>query len=235
MLYKNDFVKIMFQFQDVVYRDFTSRLIPNLDMEKIIGVRVPEIRRLAKQFMKERRGDCNDFMDSLPHIYLEENNLHGIMIAEIKEYEEAMRRTECFLPFVDNWGTCDIFSPKVFKNNSEDVLRRVLKWTESDMPYIVRYGVGVLLSNYLDHEFREEMLDIVASIKSEEYYVKMMVAWYFSTALVKQFEVTWPYIENKKLEPWTHNKAIQKAIESRRISHGQKELLRQLKVKVSRS
>ena len=150
---------------------------------------------------------------------------------EISDYEEAMRRTEEFLPHIDNWATCDLFSPKVFRKHPQAVYEKVLAWLQSKHPYTVRYGIGALLKHFLDEEFRQEMLDVVASVRSEEYYVKMMVAWYFATALIKQREATLPVILERRLEPWTHNKAIQKAIESRRIDAETKSRLRSLKIR----
>ncbi|MDO4765812.1 MAG: DNA alkylation repair protein [Eubacteriales bacterium] len=216
--------------KDEPYKDFNRKLIPNVPEESMIGIRTPELRKLAKKLWKEDRERCMDFMDSLPHTYFEENNLHAFFIEEIKDLEDTLKRTEQFLPYIDNWATCDTFSPKVFKKHPNFLLEYIRKWLKSDKTYTIRYGIGLLLSNYLDAEFQPEYLEWVCAVKSEEYYVKMMIAWYFSFALVKQYDVTLPVIKEQRLEKWTHNKAIQKARESSRISRERKEYLNSLKV-----
>lgn len=216
--------------KDEPYKDFNKKLIPNISEDTMIGIRTPHLRQLAKNLWKEDFQKCLDFMDDLPHIYFEENNLHAFFIEEIKDLEECLKRTEQFLPYIDNWATCDTFSPKIFKKHPDILLKYIKKWLKSDRTYTVRYGIGLLLSNYLDAEFRREYLEWVCSVKSEEYYVKMMIAWYFSFALVKQYEEALPIIKEQRLEKWTHNKAIQKARESSRIAKERKEYLNTLKI-----
>ncbi len=218
----------LFSLRDEKYKDFQCKLIPTIAAERVIGIRVPVLRAFAKRLSDE---EAKAFLAALPHEYYDENNLHAFLIERISDYEEAMRRTEEFLPHIDNWATCDLFSPKVFRKHPQAVYEKVLAWLQSKHPYTVRYGIGALLKHFLDEEFRQEMLDVVASVRSEEYYVKMMVAWYFATALIKQREATLPVILERRLEPWTHNKAIQKAIESRRIDAETKSRLRSLKIR----
>ena len=177
--------------------------------------------------------DCagEDFLHQLPHEYYDENMLHALLISEVKDYEECIRLTDTFLPFVDNWAVCDIMSPKVFAKHKKELLAKIKTWSKSSHVYTCRFGIEALMSHYLDKDFKSEYLQIPASAISGEYYVKMMVAWFFATALAKQWDATIPYIENKKLAPWTHNKTIQKAIESYRITPEQKAYLRSLKIK----
>ena len=170
-------------------------------------------------------------MDDLPHTYFDENQLHAFIVSELRDYEACLQEVERFLPYVDNWATCDQMSPKVFRKHHAELLGPIRRWIASDATYTVRFGVGMLMEHYLDDDFDPDYLDTVAAVKSEEYYVRMMVAWYFATALAKQYDATIPYVESRRLEPWTHNKAIQKAIESRRISPETKDYLRGLKVK----
>lgn len=224
-------LKDLFSFQDIEYKDFTSKLIPTVDKDLIIGVRTPILRNYAKKLFKEDEKQTFEFLNNLPHKYYEENNLHGCLIEQIKDFDFAMEYTEKFVPFIDNWATCDLFSPKVFKKYPNETYSYILDWIEDEKTYIIRYGIGLLLSNYLDENFKEEHLEIVSNIRSKEYYVNMMIAWYFATALAKQQNYAIKFIEDKKLDDWTHNKAIQKAIESRRITDEQKAYLRSLKVK----
>ena len=219
----------LFRLQDTAYRDFQSKIMPTVDAKTTIGVRTPELRRLAKQLAK--REDVGLFLDDLPHAYFDENQLHAFIVSELRDYETCLREVERFLPYVDNWATCDQMSPKVFKKHRVELLGPIRQWISSDATYTVRFGVGMLMEHYLDDDFDPAYLDMVAAIESEEYYVRMMVAWYFATALAKQYDAAIPYLEERRLEPWTHNKAIQKAIESRRISPEQKDYLRGLKVK----
>ena len=218
--------------KDENYRAFHAKLIPEIPYETIIGVRTPALRSYAKQVAK--LPEAETFIQELPHTYYEENNLHGALLSLLyrKDIEEFLEQLERFLPYVDNWATCDMLSPKIFKKFLPRVYEKVIEWLKSDHTYTVRFGIVTLLGYYLDDAFEPEMLDLVASVKSEEYYIKMAVAWYFSIALVKQYDITIPYIEKQVLEPWTHNKSIQKAIESRRISTEKKQYLRGLKVKV---
>ena len=200
-----------------------------LEIYSLIGIRVPVLRKFAKEFAKE--AECEYFLQQLPHEYYDENMLHGLLISQIKDYEECIRLTESFLPYIDNWAVCDIMSPKVFAKHKEELLAKIKTWSQSSHVYTCRFGIETLMTHYLDKKFKTEYLEIPASVRSDEYYVKMMVAWFFATALAKQWEATIPYIEQKRLAPWTHNKTIQKSIESYRISPEQKEYLRSLKIK----
>ena len=215
---------------DIPYRDFTAKLIPTIDKERIIGVRTPAMRSLAKELLKQQPKEAMAFLEKLPHYYYEENNLHAFIIAQLNDFEKVMQYTTQFLPYIDNWATCDTFAPKIFLKYPEDVLSYVLKWLKSNETYTVRYAIGVLLSNYLDEHFKTTHLDWVAAIRSEEYYINMMIAWYFTTALAKQYKATIPYIEAKTLTPFVQNKTIQKARESLRISAETKEYLLQFKL-----
>lgn len=215
----------LFALQDEKYRDFQRRLIPNIPPESIIGVRTPELKKLAK----EMSACPEEFLSELPHRYFEENQIHSFIIAGTKDFDECIRRLEKFLPYVDNWATCDQMSVKAFKKHTGELIGYVRKWIASDRTYTVRFGVGCLMSFYLDGEFRKEYLELAAGIRSGEYYVNMMTAWYFATALAKQYDAALPFIEQRRLDEWTHRKAIQKAIESYRINDEQKAFLRTLK------
>lgn len=228
---KSMFDTNLFQLKDEDYKVFNQKLVPNISLEDMIGVRIPALRKLAKKLFEERREACFAFMKELPHRYFEENNLHAFMIEQIKDVEESLEKTEEFLPYIDNWQTCDVFSPKIFKKYPDKVLELIRKCLNSEYCYTLRYGIGLLLSYFLEDEFKPCYLDWVADKHSEEYYVNMMIAWYFSEALVKQWDDTISVLEKRKLEIWTHNKAIQKAIESRRISDEKKSYLRGLKIK----
>lgn len=219
----------LFALQDLKYREFNSKLMPTVDPETVIGVRTPDLRKLAKEFAKTPQ--AAEFMKCLPHEYYEENNVHGFIIETIKDYDEAIAQLEIFLPYIDNWATCDLISPKVFKKHLPELLEKIKEWTKSGETYTVRFGIEMLMSHYLDAEFKAEYLEIPASVKSDEYYVNMMIAWYFATALAKQYDAALPYIENARLDKWTHNKAIQKAVESYRITAEQKAYLKTLKIK----
>lgn len=217
----------LFRLKDEKYRDFQSRLIPTIDESTMIGVRTPELRRLAKQMAK--RADSRDFLRQLPHVYFDENQLHAFMISEIKDYERCREEVRRFLPFVDNWATCDQMSPKVFKKHRRELLLEIREWIASDRTYTVRFAVGMLMEHFLSEDFDREYPEMVAGLRSEEYYVNMMIAWYFATALAKQYEAVLPFMEERKLDVWTHNKAIQKSVESSRITPEQKEYLKSLK------
>ena len=219
----------LFAMQDKQYAAFQAKLTPGVPVESFIGIRVPVLRKFAKEFTKE--SECKDFLHQLPHEYYDENMLHGLLISEVKDYEECIRLTDRFLPFVDNWAVCDIMSPKVFAKHKKELLTKIKTWSKSSHVYTCRFGIEVLMSHYLDKDFKAEYLEIPASVRSEEYYVKMMVAWFFATALAKQWDQAIPYIEQNRLAVWTHNKTIQKAIESYRITPEQKEYLRTLKIK----
>lgn len=210
----------LFKLQDTVYRNFHSSLMPGVDKEAVIGVRTPVLRAFAKKFSKTE--EAEQFMTELPHKYYEENNLHMMLIAQIKDYDKWISETEKFLPYIDNWATCDSPLPKCFDKNKEDVLERAKNWIATDATYVKRYGMGVMMRLFLDEDFKEEYIQLVAGVKSEEYYVNMMIAWYMATALAKQWNTVIPYIEQRKLSPWVHRKTIQKAVESYRITDEQK-------------
>ena len=215
--------------QDLKYRDFQAKLIPGMETEKMIGVRTPDLRKIAKQMVK--REDIGEFLENLPHEFFDENQVHAFVISELKDYGRCVQGVERFLPFVDNWATCDQMSPKVFKKHRPELLDSIKEWIRSEHTYTVRFAVGMLMQHYLDEDFDPEYPEMVAEVQSEEYYIRMMIAWYFATALAKQYEAVLPYIEERRLEPWTHNKTIQKAIESYRITPEQKEYLKSLKVR----
>lgn len=220
--------ELLFQLQDKGYRDFQSKLIPTIPAETIIGVRIPTIRKLAKEYGKDP--ESVEFLKQLPHTYYDENILHALLVAEIKDYEVCEKEVERFLPYVDNWAVCDIFSPKVFRKNKDKLIDKIREWTASDHPYTCRFGMEILMTHFLDEDFRVEYLEIPAAVHSGEYYVNMMIAWFYATALAKQWDAAVGYIEKKCLIPWTHNKTIQKARESYRITREQKEYLKTLKV-----
>ena len=220
--------ELLFQLQDKGYRDFQSKLIPTIPVETIIGVRIPAIRKLTKEYGKDQ--ESVEFLKQLPHTYYDENILHALLVAEIKDYEACVKEVERFLPYVDNWAVCDIFSPKVFRKNKDKLIDKIREWTASEHPYTCRFGMEMLMTHFLDEDFREEYLEIPAAVHSGEYYVNMMIAWFYATALAKQWDAAIGYIEKKCLDPWTHNKTIQKARESYRITRGQKEYLKTLKV-----
>lgn len=221
--------KELFSLQDLKYREMQVKIIPTVKPESIIGVRTPELRRMAKELGgKEGIGA---FLNDLPHQYFDENQLHAFILSGMKNYAECLAALERFLPYVDNWATCDQMSPKVFRKHRTELLKPIKKWIESDEPYTVRFGIGMLMEHYLDEDFNIAYPETVAKIRSEEYYVNMMTAWYFATALAKQYDAVLPFIENRRLDTWTHNKAIQKAIESYRITPEQKEYLRTLKIR----
>ena len=219
----------LFSLQDVKYRDFQGRLIPTAEARSMIGVRTPELRKYAKKLVKGE--GIQDFLKDLPHRYFDENQLHAFIISEIKDYDRCLEEVEAFLPYVDNWATCDQMSPKVFARRKEDLLHRIKDWIASGETYTVRFGIGMLMQHYLDEKFDPAYPEMVAGIRSEEYYINMMIAWYFATALAKQYDEVLPYLEEKKLDIWTHNKSIQKAVESRRITPEHKEYLKSLKIK----
>ena len=220
----------LFELQDKKYRDFHKKLMPTVDEKTIIGVRTPDSRKLAKEVAKSREAD--KFLDKLPHKYFDENQLHAFIVSGIKDYDEALKRVEEFLPYVDNWATCDQLSPKIFKKNLKDLYKHIREWIASDKTYTKRFGIGMLLEYYLDDEFELKYPRLVAKVRSDEYYVNMMVAWYFATALAKQWDSAVKFIEGRRLDVWTHNKAIQKACESFRVPDERKEYLKSLKVKI---
>ena len=222
----------LFQLQDEKYRDFQSKLIPNLEASVMIGVRTPELRKLSREMV--RRENIGEFLDALPHRYFDENQLHAFILSEIRDYDRCVEAVCRFLPYVDNWATCDQMSPKVFRRKRQALLPHIREWIDSGKTYTVRFGIGMLMSHFLDEVFDQTYAETVASIRSEEYYVNMMIAWYFATALVGHYEEILPFLEEKRLDPWTHNKAIQKAIESYRITEEQKAYLRTLRISAGR-
>ena len=219
----------LFALQDIEYKQFHSKLMPTINPDVIIGVRTPELRKLAKQLAKST--NVEKFLQELPHRYYEENNLHGFFIESIRDFDDCIAALNKFLPYVDNWATCDMMSPKVLKTNLPKFYEWVKVWIASGETYTVRFGVNMLMKYFLDEAFLPEYPALVASIRSEEYYVKMVVAWYFATALAKQYDAVLPYIKEHRLDVWTHNKTIQKAVESYRISLEQKTYLKALKIK----
>ncbi len=224
-----DLHKKLYELQDLKYRDMQIKIIPNIDPESVIGVRTPELKAMAKEMLKA--GDYMAFLGKLPHKYFEENQLHAFIISGIKDMDVCMEELEKFLPYVDNWATCDQMSPKIFKKHREILLIHIKKWITSGKTYSVRFGVGMLMEHFLDEDYDSKYPEMVAKLRSKEYYVNMMIAWYFATALAKQYESILPYIEEKRLDDWTHNKAIQKSVESRRITEEQKTYLKSLKVR----
>ncbi len=217
----------LFQLQDSEYKSFHSALMPTVDKEKVIGVRVPMLRKLAKDL--DKSGIGREFIKCLPHKYYEEDNLHAFIVEQIKDFDICISETEKFIKYIDNWATCDMFSPKIFSKNKDVIFSKSLEWINSDKTYVIRYGIGMLMRYFFDENFSEDILEIVAGIKNDEYYVNMMISWFFATALAKRYSETVVYLENDKLPVWIHNKTIQKAIESNRISPEIKKYLRTLK------
>lgn len=219
----------LFSLRDEKYADFTAGLIPTLPREKFIGVRTPALRTLAKEIYKS--SDYREFLSDLPHKYYEEDNLHGFIICQMKDIDECVSELRRFVPFTDNWATNDCVRPPVLKKHPERAFSLAEEYLRSENPYTLRFGIGLLLSWFLDENFDRTQLDLVAEIKSDEYYVNMMIAWYFATALAKQYESTLPFLENRRLSPRIHNKTIQKARESYRVSDERKAYLNTLKIK----
>ena len=247
-----ELVKKLLENQDLKYRDFHSSLLPNIDKKSIIGVRVPTMRKIAKEFVdsaKDAKGaakivpkDVAIFLDKLPHKYFEENQVHLFVVERIKNFDECLRRIEQFLPYIDNWAVCDGKSPKALLKDESQFLERIQAWLKSNHPYTVRFGVNMLMNYFLDERFDKRLLKWVAAIDeslfnddgraecpTDRYYVQMEIAWYFATALAKQWDAAFPYIKGRKFSAWTHAKTIQKACESYRITAEQKEILRKLK------
>ena len=222
-----DIIQELKNLSDEKYADFQAKLTPNVDRELFIGVRVPAVRKLAKEIYKS--GDYEAFLAELPHKYYDENMLHGLILSEFKNYDDCVAEVDKFLPHVDNWAVCDIMSPKCFKKNKDRLIDKIKEWSGSDKVYTARFGMEMLMSHYLDDDFRPEYLDIPVRVDIDDYYAKMMVAWFYATALAKQWDATIPYIKDGRLEVWTHNKTIQKARESYRITEEQKDYLKSLK------
>ena len=216
--------KQLFELQDLKYRDFHSKLMPETDKETVIGIRTPVLRKFAKEFAGTSEAEA--FLRQLPHRYYEENNLHMMLITGIKDYEKCMEEIQRFLPCIDNWATCDYPAPKCFARHKDQVLEEAKRWISSGETYVIRYGIGMLMRLFPDEDFSSEYLEMAAAVQSQEYYVNMMIAWYFATALAKQWDATVPYIEQHKLSDWVHRKTVQKAVESYRITPEQKEYLK---------
>ena len=219
----------LFDLRDEAYKDFQSKLMPTIDPKTVIGVRTPALRRFALSFAKTE--EASAFMEHLPHTYYEENNLHAFLIEAIGDFEKTVRALERFLPYVDNWATCDMMSPKIFAQHKEELLPFIEKWLKSDRVYTVRFGLVMLMKHYLDEKFSPVLLEKACAVSSESYYIEMAKAWFFAEALVKQYESALPYLEEKKLSPWVHNKTISKACDSFRITPEKKTFLRSLRLK----
>lgn len=229
---KTEIQKTLFSMQDTGYRKFHAGLMPGVEFEKIIGVRVPDVRKIAK---KLDEAECRKFIKVLPHRYYEENNLHAFLIERIKEYDRCIEETEKFLPFIDNWATCDSLRPKCFEKNKEKLILKINEWIMSEHEYTVRFAIEMLMVYFLDEDFESRYLEKVASVKSDKYYVNMMIAWFFATALAKQYDSAVNYLREGTLSEWVHNKTIQKAIESYRIPNDKKDYLKKLKREVSKN
>lgn len=227
--YLNFISEQLFALQDTEYQTFQSKLMPAIPSETVIGVRTPLLRKLAKELAGTPQAE--EFLHSLPHRYYEENNLHAFLIEQIRDYDTVLAETETFLPYIDNWATCDCFCPKVFAKHKAELLSSIRRWLNSGKLYPVRYAMGMLMRYYLDEGFRPEYLAWVAGVHSEEYYLNMMRAWYFATALAKQPDAALPWLTERRLDVWTHNKTIQKAVESCRISPEMKQQLRELRIR----
>ncbi|MBR6874037.1 MAG: DNA alkylation repair protein [Ruminococcus sp.] len=219
----------LFELADSEYKDFHKGLIPGYPEDRIIGVRTPALRKYAAEAAKL---DCiGDFLADLPHKYYDENNLHAFIISRTRDFDTSIAQVEAFLPYIDNWATCDCWAPKAFDKHTEELLPFIKKWLTSDHVYTVRYAIGALMRFYLDQRFRPEYCELVAGVKSEEYYINMMIAWYFATALAKQYDTAVTCMTERRLSPWVHNKTIQKAVESYRIPPETKAYLKTLKLK----
>lgn len=223
-----DIKKKLFEFRDEAYGEFNKKLIPTVDSEKVIGVRTPTLKSLAKSI--KGSDTAVDFINTLPHEYFEENNLHAYLIAEINDFDECVKEIDRFLPYVDNWATCDGLKPRCFKKNPEKLILKIYEWIKCDEIYTVRFAIGTLMSFYLDENFETKYLELVSEIRSEEYYVNMMISWYFATALAKRYDSAVRFLEDKKLSVWCHNKTIQKSVESFRIPEERKRYLKNLKL-----
>ncbi len=226
-MYSTQIRKMLTEGCEPEYAQFTRKLIPNIPPDSVLGVRTPQLRAMAKKLAKDT--DIEVFLHDLPHLYFEENQLHGFILSEYKDFERCICEVERFLPFVDNWATSDQLSPKMFKKHRPELLIYIKKWIVSAHPYTVRFAIGMLMEHFLNEDFEPSQFALAAAVRSDEYYVNMMTAWYFATALAKQYEATLPVLQNGMLDVWTHNKTIQKARESYRITPEQKEFLKTLK------
>ena len=229
---RDEIVKELFRMQDKDYALMQVKILPTVAADRIIGVRTPALRTFAKSLYKDKDRDA--FLSCTPHQYFDEDQLHAFVISLEKDFDKCIAEVEAFLPFIDNWATCDQLSPKAFKKESEKLLPYIRSWIKSDKTYTIRFAIGMLMQHFLDDRFDTKYADMVAEVRSEEYYVNMMIAWYFATALAKQYEAVLPYLQEKRLADWVHNKAIQKSVESFRITPEQKEYLKTLKVKKSK-
>ena len=219
----------LFRLRDPKYRELQIQILPTVKPDTIIGVRTPELRKLAKQLSRGQEGSA--FLGDLPHAYFDENQLHAFMVSEIKDYPACLSELNRFLPYVDNWATCDQMSPRIFRKYRPEPETSIREWIGSGKTYTIRFGIGMLMEHYLDEAFDPVYPEMVAAVRSDEYYVKMMIAWYFATALAKQYRAALPFLEDRRLDPWTHNKTIRKAVESYRIAPEQKEYLKTLRIK----
>lgn len=226
---RDEIIEALKAARDEEYQVFQAKLIPTVDASYFIGVRTPALRAMAKEYAK--REEIGEFLDALPHKYFDENQLHAFILSEMKDYEKCIAGVNRFLPYVDNWATCDQMSPKIFKKHKTELFENIKVWLKSKETYTVRFAIGMLMEHFLNEDFDPRYPKMVARIRSDEYYINMMIAWYFATALAKQYDSILPYIEEKKLDVWTHNKTIQKAVESYRITPEQKEYLKSLKIK----
>ena len=226
---RNEIVAELFRMRDKDYALLQAKLIPTVAADRIIGVRTPALRAFARDLYKDC--DTDSFLCGTPHPYFDEDQLHAFVISLEKDFDRCIVKVDAFLPFIDNWATCDQLSPKAFKKEPERLLPCIQSWIRSDHAYTVRFAIGMLMQHFLDERFETEYADRVAAVRSEEYYVNMMIAWYFATALAKQYELVLPYLEEQRLSPWVHNKAIQKSVESYRITEEQKAYLKTLKVR----
>lgn len=226
---KEKIVEELYNLRDEKFREFQIKLMPTVDPDSVIGVRTPALRTFAKQLVKDP--DIEAFLEDIPHKHFDENQLHAFILSAMKDYEKCLAAVEVFLPYVDNWATCDQMSPKIFKKHRAELEKVIDKWLASGRTYTIRFGIGMLMEHFLDEDFDRKYLKKVAAVRSEEYYVNMMSAWYFATALAKQYDTAVTFIEQNKLDKWTHNKAIRKSVESYRISPEKKEYLRSLKIR----
>ena len=229
---RDEIVTELFRMRDADYALLQAKIIPTVAADRIIGVRTPALRAFAKALYKDR--DKEDFLSCTPHQYFDENQLHAFVISLEKDFDKCIAEVDAFLPFIDNWATCDQLSPKAFKREPEKLLQYIQSWIKSDQTYTIRVAIGMLMQHFLDERFEAGYADMVAEVRSEEYYINMMIAWYFATALAKQYERTVPYLEGRRLDGWVHNKAIQKSVESYRITDEQKAYLKTLKVRLSK-
>ncbi len=229
---RDEIVAKLFCLQDKDYALLQAKIIPTVAADRIIGVRTPALQALAKDLYRDR--DIDGFLCCTPHQYFDEDQLHAFVISLEKDFDKCITEVDAFLPFIDNWATCDQLSPKAFKREPEKLLQYIQSWIKSDQTYTVRFAIGMLMQHFLDERFEAGYADMVAEVRSEEYYINMMIAWYFATALAKQYERTVPYLEGRRLDGWVHNKAIQKSVESYRITDGQKAYLKTLKVRLSK-